>query len=117
MISDMLPTTDTDPRSDGGDTKTIARDPRWPGPAISPGEMLREEFLQPLRLNLSEAVKSLGISANHLDESVLGKRRGTADTAGRLSRLLKTSPRFWMRLQADWDLRQTGEPAPEEVCA
>jgi addiction module HigA family antidote len=37
---------------------------------------------------------------------VLGKRGITADTALRLARLLKTSPQFWMRLQADWDLHQ-----------
>ena len=113
----MLPTVDADPRSDTGRVKTIARDPRWLGPAISPGEMLREEFLQPLRLSLSETAKSLGISANHLDEIVLGKRRITADTAGRLSRLLKPSPRFWIQLQADWDSRRTVELASEEACA
>jgi addiction module HigA family antidote len=39
-----------------------------------------------------------------LNEIVLGKRSITADTALRLGRLLKTSPQFWMRLQADWDL-------------
>jgi addiction module HigA family antidote len=37
---------------------------------------------------------------------VLGKRGISADTALRLGRLLKTSPQFWMRLQADWDLRE-----------
>jgi addiction module HigA family antidote len=40
---------------------------------------------------------------------VLGKRRITADTALRLSRLLKTSPQFWMRLQADWDVHRATE--------
>lgn len=47
-----------------------------------------------------------GISLNRLNEIVLGKRGITADTALRLSRLLKTSPQLWMRLQADWDLHQ-----------
>jgi addiction module HigA family antidote len=41
-----------------------------------------------------------------MNEIVLGKRGITADTALRLARLLKTSPQFWMRLQADWDLHQ-----------
>ena len=90
-------------------SKITTRDPNWPGPAISPGEMLLEEFLKPLGLRQVEAAKRLGISANRLNEVVLGKRRITADTALRLSRLLKTSPQFWMRLQADWDLhRATG---------
>ena len=65
-----------------------------------------EEFLKPLGLRQSEAAARLGISANRLNEFVLGKRRITADTAVRLSRLLETSPQFWMRLQADWDLHR-----------
>ena len=55
----MLTIADTDPRSDVGGPKTIARDPRWPGPAVSPGDMLSEEFLQPLGISPAEAV-SLG---------------------------------------------------------
>ena len=87
-------------------SKTITRDPNWLGPAIPPGEMLLEEFLKPLGLRQVEAARRLGISVNRLNEIVLGKRGITADTALRLSRLLKTSPQFWMRLQADWDLHQ-----------
>ena len=86
--------------------KTITRDPNWLGPAIAPGEILLEEFLRPLDLGQMEAARRLGISLNRLNEIVLGKRGITADTALRLARLLKTSPQFWMRLQADWDLNQ-----------
>jgi addiction module HigA family antidote len=59
-------------------------------------------------MNLGQVVaaKKLGMSLNRLNEIVLGKRAVTADTALRLARLLKTSPQFWMRLQADWDLHQ-----------
>ena len=85
--------------------KTITRDPSWLGPAIPPGEMLLEEFLRPLGLGQMEAARRLGVSLNRLNEIVLGKRSITADTALRLGRLLKMSPQFWMRLQADWDLR------------
>jgi addiction module HigA family antidote len=87
-------------------SKTITRDPRWFGPAVSPGEVLLEEFLKPLGLGQVEAARQLEISLNRLNEIVLGKRGITADTALRLARLLKTSPQFWMRLQADWDLHQ-----------
>ena len=87
-------------------SKTITRDPNWLGPAISPGEMLLEEFLKPMSLGQVEAARRLGISLNRLNEIVLGKRGITADTALRLARLLKTSAQFWMRLQADWDLHQ-----------
>ena len=88
------------------ESKTITRDPNWPGPAVSPGEMLLEEFLKPLGLDRAEAARRMGISTTRLNEVVTGKRRVTVDTALRLSRLLKTSPQFWMRLQADWDVHQ-----------
>ena len=87
-------------------SKTITRDPGWLGPAIHPGEILLEEFLAPLGLGQVDAARRLGISLNRLNEIVLGKRRVTADTALRLGRLFKTSPQFWMRLQADWDLHE-----------
>ena len=68
--------------------------------------MLLEEFLKPMGIGQVEAARQLGISLNRLNEIVLGKRGITADTALRLGRLLKTSPQFWMRLQADWDLHE-----------
>jgi addiction module HigA family antidote len=73
---------------------------------VAPGEILLEEFLKPLELGQVEAARRLGISLNRLNEIVLGKRAVTADTALRLARLLKTSPQFWMRLQADWNLHR-----------
>ena len=87
-------------------SKTITRDPNWLGPAMAPGEILLEEFLKPLELGQVDAARRLAISLNRLNEIVLCKRGITADTALRLARLLKTSPQFWMRLQADWDLHQ-----------
>jgi len=87
-------------------SRTITRDPDWLGPAIPPGEMLLEEFLKPLGLGQVETARRLGVSLNRLNEIVLGKRGISADTALRLGRLLKTSPQFWMRLQADWDLHE-----------
>jgi addiction module HigA family antidote len=87
-------------------SRTITRNPDRLGPAIPAGEMLLEEFLKPLGPGQVEAARRLGISLNRLNEIVLGKRGISADTALRLGRLLKTSPQFWMRLQADWDLRE-----------
>jgi len=87
-------------------SKTITRGSNWLGPAIAPGEMLLEEDLTPMGIGQVEAARRLGISLNRLNEIVLGKRGITADTALRLSRLLKTSPQLWMRLQSDWDLHQ-----------
>ena len=88
------------------ESKLITRDPNLPGPAVSPGEMLLEEFLKPLGLDRAEAARRMGISTTRLNEVVMGKRRVTVYTALRLSRLLKTSPQFWMRLQADWDVHR-----------
>jgi addiction module HigA family antidote len=73
--------------------------------------MLLEEFIKPRGLRQADAAKELGVSVNRLNEVVRGKRRITADTALRLSRLFKTSPQFWMRLQADWDVHQAIEKA------
>jgi addiction module HigA family antidote len=87
-------------------SKTITRDSNWLGPAIPPGEILLEEFLEPMKMGQVDAARRLGISLNRLNEIVIGKRGITADTALRLAKLLKTSPQFWMRLQADWDLLQ-----------
>ena len=87
------------------------RNPSWLGPAIPPGEVLLEEFIKPLGLRQADAAKELGVSVNRLGEVVRGKRRITADTALRLSGLFKTSPQFWTRLQADWDVHQAIEKA------
>lgn len=80
--------------------------PNWLGPAIAPGENLLEEYLKPMGIGQLEAARRLGISLNRLNEIVLGKRGIAADTTLRLSRLRKTSPQLWMRLQADWHLHQ-----------
>lgn len=89
--------------------RTITRDPSALGPAIHPGEMLLEEFLRPLGMTQVDAARELGISANRLNELVLGKRGITADTALRLARRFGTTPQLWMHLQADWDLRRALE--------
>jgi addiction module HigA family antidote len=69
-----------------------------------PGEMLLKEFLTPMGLTQVDAAEKMGISMNRLNELIRGKRGVTADTALRLAKLLKTTPEFWMNLQAAWDL-------------
>jgi addiction module HigA family antidote len=66
--------------------------------------MLLEEFLRPAGLTQVEAAQRMVIPLNRLNEIINGKRGISADTALRLARLFKTSPEFWMGLQADWDL-------------
>ncbi|HXH39156.1 MAG TPA: HigA family addiction module antitoxin [Thermoanaerobaculia bacterium] len=96
-------------------SRTITRDPNWLGPAISPGEILLEEFLNPQGIGQADAARRLEISLNRLNEIILGKRGVSADTALRLARLLNTSPQFWMRLQADWDLHLAMERASRKA--
>ena len=66
-----------------------------------------------MQLGQVEAARRLEISLNRMNEIVLGRRGITTETAPRLARLLKTSPQFWMRLQADWDLHQAVTRAAE----
>ena len=76
------------------------------GLSFHPGRVLYERFLKPTGLSQNALARELGVPPRRINEIVLGKRGITADTALRLSRLLKTSAQLWMRLQADWDLHQ-----------
>jgi addiction module HigA family antidote len=71
---------------------------------VHPGEILMEEFLQPLELSQYQLAKELSVPARRINEIVHGERRITADTALRLARFFGTSERFWMNLQARYDL-------------
>jgi addiction module HigA family antidote len=86
-------------------TESIPRDAASLGPAVHPGEILLEEFLKPLEMTQSAAAKTLGMSTVRLNELVRGKRGVTADTALRLAQLFKTTPQFWMHMQANFDLK------------
>jgi addiction module HigA family antidote len=72
---------------------------------VTPGEMLREEFLAEYALSQSRLAKALGISPNRIAEIVANRRRITADTALRLSLYFGNSPEFWMNLQTHYDVK------------
>src|SRR6266571_713810 len=72
---------------------------------VTPGEMLREEFLREYGLTQNRLAKALGISPNRIAEIVNDRRRITADTAVRLALFFGNSPEFWMNLQANYDLK------------
>jgi|SRR5579863_8473599 antitoxin HigA-1 len=72
---------------------------------VTPGEMLKEEFLAEYGLSQSRLAKALGISPNRIAEIVNNRRRITADTALRLGLYFGNSPEFWMNLQAYYDLK------------
>jgi addiction module HigA family antidote len=71
---------------------------------IHPGEVLLEDFLKPLALTQYRLAKGLGVPARRINEIVHGKRAITADTALRLGRFFKNTPRFWLNLQISYEL-------------
>ncbi len=71
---------------------------------VHPGEVLLEEFLNPLGLSQNRLALNIGVPPRRINEIVLGKRRVTAETALRLARYFDTTPQFWLGLQADYDL-------------
>jgi addiction module HigA family antidote len=73
-------------------------------PPVHPGEILLEEFLMPLSVSQYQLAKDLSVPARRINEIVHGQRRISADTALRLARYFGTSERFWMNLQARYDL-------------
>lgn len=73
-------------------------------PPVHPGEVLAEEFLEPLGLSQYRVAKDINVPARRINEIVHGKRAVTADTALRLARYFGTSARFWLNLQAQYDL-------------
>ena len=71
---------------------------------VHPGEVLLEEFLRPLELSQYRLAKDTSVPPRRINEIVHGKRGVSADTALRLARYFGTSERFWLNLQAQYDL-------------
>ena len=74
---------------------------------IHPGEILAEEFLKPMGISQYRLAKDISVPPRRINEIVHGKRAVTADTALRLSRYFGLSDRFWINLQARYDLEMT----------
>jgi addiction module HigA family antidote len=72
---------------------------------VTPGEMLKEEFLGDYGLSQNQLAKDIGISPNRIAEIISNRRRITADTALRLSLYFGNSAEFWMNLQTHYDLK------------
>jgi addiction module HigA family antidote len=73
---------------------------------VHPGEILLEEFMKPLDISQYKLAKQLHVSAIRISEIIHGKRAITADTAIRLGRYFKMEAKFWMNLQASYDLEK-----------
>ena len=73
---------------------------------VTPGEMLREEFLEEHGLSQNRLAKAIGVSLNRIAEIVANRRRISADTALRLGLYFGNSPEFSLNLQTHYDLKQ-----------
>ena len=80
---------------------------------VHPGEVLQEEFLNPLGLSQNQLALALRVPARRINEIVLGRRRISVDTALRLAHFFGNSPQFWLGLQQRYDL----DVAEEEIGA
>ena len=71
---------------------------------IHPGEILLEEFLEPMGISQYRLSKDISVSPRRINEIVHGKRAVSANTALRLAKYFGTSPQFWLNLQSRYDL-------------
>lgn len=82
-------------------------------PPVHPGEVLREEFLKPLKLTPYAVAKAIGVPRTRVERLAREENPVTADTALRLGKFFKTTPVFWLNMQAQYDL----EIARDKVAA
>jgi antitoxin HigA-1 len=78
-----------------------------PLPPVHPGEILMEEFLEPMGISQYRLAKDISVPPGRINEIVHGKRSINADTALRLGRFFGMSPMFWLNLQTRYDLELT----------
>ncbi|HSC47545.1 MAG TPA: HigA family addiction module antitoxin [Gammaproteobacteria bacterium] len=82
---------------------------------IHPGEVLREEFLEPLDMTPHALAMQLRVTPSRINEIVREERPVTLETALRLARYFETTPEFWMNLQQAYDLKTLPKPLLKEV--
>lgn len=75
-------------------------------PLVTPGEYLKEEFLDPLSLSQNQLARDLDVPPARINDIVHGRRAITADTALRLGKYFSMSPEFWLNLQQNYELRK-----------
>jgi len=83
--------------------------------AIHPGEILKEEFMEPFVLSQNALAKALHVPPRRINEIVNCKRSITPDTALRLAKFFGTSAEFWLALQSRYDLERTRELSGEDI--
>ncbi len=84
-------------------------------PPIHPGEILLEEFMEPLRLSEKNLSEALGVDVERINRIVTGRSKITADIALRLARYFGTTPQLWMNLQSKYDLEVVQDKKAKEI--
>ena len=84
---------------------------------IHPGEILREEYLKPLRMTPYRLARELHVPVPRINDIVLEKRGVSPDTAARLARFFRTTEQFWLGMQADYDSYQVRKRLQKELAA
>ena len=82
---------------------------------IFPGEILLEEFMKPMGITARQLAADIDVSPSRISDLVHGRRPITADTALRLGLFFNMEPRFWLNLQAEYDMRMTIRTAREKI--
>ena len=84
-------------------------------PNVTPGEILLEEFLSPMKISAYRLAKDTHMPATRISEIIKGRRKLTADTALRLSQYFGNSADFWLGIQDEYDLRKERERLKVEL--
>ncbi len=86
-------------------------------PPVHPGEILREEYLRPLRMSAGALAKHLNVPRTRIERLATEQTAVTPDTALRLAKFLRTTPEFWMNMQASYDLKTEAAAIQEQLAA
>jgi antitoxin HigA-1 len=84
-------------------------------PPVHPGEVLREEFMKPLKLSASAVAKALSVTPAAVNSLIQGRRGVSAELALRLARYVGTTAEFWIGLQGQYDLDVAQDEAEERI--
>ena len=84
-------------------------------PPITPGMVLKTEFLEPMAISQNQLARDLHVPANRISQIVQGKREISADTALRLGVYFGMEPEFWLNLQSRYNLKRAREVVGKEI--
>lgn len=86
-------------------------------PPVHPGEILREEYLDPLGMSAGALARRLNVPRTRIERLVAEETPVTVDTALRLARFFQTTPEFWMNMQTGYDLKRVAEDKKAEIAS